>query len=133
MAYDSTVPITYWSPSMSKAAEPTVTKTEAVRQALQHNPKFSPAEGVAWIKEQFDIDLSPTHWSTYRFNQNKKAGTSTIVRSRSTATAPAAHSPSSNGTAPSTLQLAKSLMVLVRQYGVTEVASTLEIVAALSE
>ena len=50
---------------MAKKAEASLTipKTEAVRKALQAG-KEKPREGVAWIKQELGLDVTPEYFST---------------------------------------------------------------------
>jgi hypothetical protein len=53
--------------------ETTITKAEAVRRALADG-KESPPVGVAYIKEQFGIDIAPQHFSTQKSQLKNRAG-----------------------------------------------------------
>jgi hypothetical protein len=50
----------------------TITKAEAVRRALAEG-KDSPPVGVAYIKEQFGIDIAPQHFSAQKSQLKNKA------------------------------------------------------------
>jgi hypothetical protein len=48
-----------------------ITKSEAVRRAISAGFD-KPVEGVAYIKDQFGIDIGPTHFSAVKTTEKKK-------------------------------------------------------------
>jgi hypothetical protein len=82
-------------------AEKPVTKTAAIKAALAAG-KESPGDGVAFVKERFGIEISPTHFSATKSQLNKKAGGVPRKRGRAAtwpAAAPAAQAHAKNGEA----------------------------------
>jgi hypothetical protein len=104
------------------AATPTVTKADAVRAALAEGAD-SPAEGIAFIKAKFGIDITPAHFSSYKSQQKAKAGKPAGRRGRAPrAEAAAAPLPPSGLNGPAGLATSvEAIKVLVDQYGVDQV------------
>jgi hypothetical protein len=55
-------------------SEGTISKAEAVRRALAQG-KESPADGVAFIRERFGLEMAPQHFSAVKSQQRRKEGT----------------------------------------------------------
>jgi hypothetical protein len=49
-----------------------ITKTEAVRRALADGVD-QPADGVAYIRDNFGLEISPTHFSAVKSTEGKKS------------------------------------------------------------
>src|SRR5690349_12832038 len=67
----------------------TMTKADAVRAAVTDGAD-TPAEGVAYIKTKFGIDITPQHFSSYKSQQKAKARKAAGRRGRKTGTTIAA-------------------------------------------
>ena len=62
----------------AKAPKKGINKMEAVRQALAHfGSDAKPLAMQPWIKQQFGLDMSTDHISTYKGEIRKKAGKAT--------------------------------------------------------
>lgn len=73
-------------------AAPAVTKADAVRAAVAHGADV-PAEGVAYIKAQFGIDITPQHFSSIKSQHKAKAGKPAGRRGRKPGTPATAAAP----------------------------------------
>jgi hypothetical protein len=106
------------TPLTSDVPSPTMTKTEAVKLAVEKG-KDKPREGVAWIKETYGLDVSPDYFST----------TKSALKATGKAKAPSS-SPKEKGGEPGALvELARDLEALRRlraKYGAEEIKRLLE-------
>lgn len=110
------------------AAE-TVTKTEAVRRAIADGVD-SPAEGAAYIKDKFGLDITNQQFSTYKSIAKKKSGVAPARRGpkpgrkitgvenvlKPREAAPNGHR-EGNGKAVNAADLARAVKQLVSEYG----------------
>lgn len=104
-------------------AEPeTITKTEAVRRALADGAD-TPAEGVAYAKEKFGLDITPQQFSTYKSIAKKKAGGGSAGRGRRSSAA------YGNGQAAGSAALARDVKRLVETYGADAVTDMAKVFA----
>ena len=102
----------------AEAGNGSMTKADAVRAAVQEG-KLKPQEACVWIKEKFDIDITPQHFSSYKSSQAKKEGKPAGRPGRKPREATAAPAPSGprvgNG---NPVELARQVKKLVDVYGV---------------
>ena len=104
-------------------SEGKITKTEMVRQAIK-NDKSKPQEGIAWILENFGVELTPSLFSTVKFSLQKKAQTVTQTGTGSRTVTPPTPIPTSTNsptTSGSPAQLAFEVKALIDSYGLEEV------------
>jgi hypothetical protein len=105
-----------------KKADGKMTKADAVRAALTAGVD-KPADGAAYVKEKFGLEVSPQQFSTYKSIANKKAGKAPGRRGRRAAVTPMAV-PSPVGSGPVGLATSvEAIKVLVDTYGVEQVVS----------
>ncbi|MDB5312675.1 MAG: hypothetical protein JWO38_6877 [Gemmataceae bacterium] len=90
-----------------------INKTEAVRRALADGVD-APLEGVAYVKKQFDIDITPQMFSSYKSLARKKAGSGGRTKA-----GPTGGSSSIGSTNPA--DLARTIKALVEQHGANAV------------
>jgi hypothetical protein len=113
------------------------TQKDAVIAALAAG-KESPPDGIKFIKDTFDIDLTKGNFSTIKSQVKKAAGAPTAARkpgrpagsstSVGNGKAPAGVS-SSNGKFTNAADLAMAVKTLVKQYGVEAVADMTKVFA----
>jgi len=94
------------------------TKAEAVRTAIREG-KDGPAEGVAFIKERFGLEVSNAAFSSYKNAEKMKAAASPAPRVKHAAPA---NPPARNGTAGDPVELARAVKALVARHGAAAVA-----------
>lgn len=111
----------------AEAGNGSMSKADAVRAAVSEG-KLKPLDACAWIKEKFNIDITPQHFSSYKSSQAKKEGKPAGRPGRKLREATAAHAPSGprvgNGGAA---DLARQVKSLVTQYGADEVSGMLAV------
>ena len=59
------------APEGNEGAHGKITKSEAVRRALADGVD-QPADGVAYIRDNFGLEISPTHFSAVKSTEGKK-------------------------------------------------------------
>lgn len=108
-------------------AEGKITQKEAVKQALAAG-KDSPPDGVAYVKEHFDITLNNGAFSTIKSQLKKASGTTVSAgkRGRPTAKTPSAAAPSANGVPNMALQI-EAIKTLCSTLGVDQVKDIAEL------
>lgn len=99
-----------------KKADGKMTKADAVRAAIADGAD-SPADGVAYIKSKFGIDITPQHFSSYKSQQRAKAGKAPGRRGRKPG-AVAVPRATANG---NPADLARQIKGLIGQYGAVAV------------
>ena len=112
----------------SEAGNGSMTKADAVRAAVAEG-KLKPQDACAWIKEKFDIEITPAHFSSYKSQEAKKSGTPGRPGRKPREVAAVA-APASNGHPVATggaVDLAKQLKGLVTRYGADEVSGMLAV------
>ncbi|HEX4610132.1 MAG TPA: hypothetical protein VH092_18205 [Urbifossiella sp.] len=95
-----------------------MTKADAVRAAVVEG-KLKPQDAVQWIKEKFDIDIAPAHFSSYKSQQAKKEGTPTRRGRKPREAAPTPNGQHVGNGSP--VELARQIKKLVDVYGVASV------------
>jgi hypothetical protein len=105
-----------------------ITQRAAVQRALDAG-KDRPADGVAYVKEQFGITLNKGAFSTIKSQLNKAGGTAKASGRRGRpAGATAAAKPSANGSLDIAMQM-EALKVICDQLGVDQVVSIAKLFA----
>lgn len=111
----------------AEAGNGSMTKADAVRAAVAEG-KLKPQEGCAWIKEKFDIDITPAHFSSYKSQEAKKTGTPDRRGRKPREAAAAVATQNGHPVAPGgAVDLAKQLKSLVTRYGADEVSGMLAV------
>jgi hypothetical protein len=92
-----------------------------------------PQEGVAYIKEEFGLDISAQMFSSYKSQQGKKNGTARGRRGRpprTVATSTGGTSSQRNSSGGSgAAELARQVKALVTRYGAAEVSDMLAVLS----
>jgi hypothetical protein len=106
-----------------KKAHGKMTKADAVRAAIAEGVDM-PAEGAAYVKEKFGLDVTPQQFSTYKSIAKKKAGKAPGRRGRKPGApaSTAAVNSSTNGPAGLAIQV-EAIKSLVDLLGVEQVVS----------
>ena len=99
----------------------TMSKADAVRAALAEG-KTKPQDACAWIKEKFDIDITPQHFSSYKSQEVKKQEGGTSGGGRRAAEPAGQRVGSGNP-----VELAKQVRALVQQHGAAAVKGMVEV------
>lgn len=110
------------------AAAGKITQKEAVKKAIAAG-KDSPADGVAYVKEQFGITLNNGAFSTIKSQLKKASGTNVSAGKRgrpSGAKAAPAAKPSANGVPNMALQI-EAIKTLCASLGVDQVKQIAEL------
>jgi hypothetical protein len=105
-----------------------ITQRVAVQRALDAG-KDSPADGVKYVKEQFDITLNNGAFSTIKSQLKKASGTNTSAGKRGRpagAKAAATAKPSTNGAPNMALQI-ETIKTLCSSLGVDQVKAIAEL------
>jgi hypothetical protein len=100
------------------------TKMDAVRAALSAGVT-KPAEGVAYLKEQFNIGITPQMFSAYKSNAKKKRGR----RGRPPGRRAASGVGNGNAQGATAADLARDVKRLVEQYGAAAVKDMAKVFA----
>jgi hypothetical protein len=108
-----------------KKADGTMTKADAVRSAIAAGVD-KPADGAAYVREKFGLDVSPQQFSTYKSIANKKAGKAPGRRGRKAAP-PAAPTNGRRGSNPA--DLARQVKALIGQFGAVAVSDMVAVFA----
>jgi len=107
-----------------------MTQREAVEKALAAG-KESPADGVAYVKEEFDITLSNGAFSTIKSKIKNTADAPAKKRGRPAASAnePAAPKPAGKTPAAATnpAELAQAVKALVKQHGAEAIKQMVDV------
>jgi hypothetical protein len=108
-----------------KKAECKMTKADAVRAALAAGVAM-PAEGSAYVKEKYELDVTPQQFSTYKSIANKKAGKAPGRRGRKPS---AAAAPTNGRSGGNPADLARGVKQLIQQFGAAAVSDMLAVLA----
>jgi len=109
-----------------KKADGKMTKADAVRASIADG-KDMPADGAAYIKEKFGLDVTPQQFSTYKSIANKKAGKAPGRRGRKPGAAVAAPANGRRGSNPA--DLARQVKSLIGQFGAVAVSDMVAVFA----
>lgn len=118
---------------MSEVVEKKVTKLDAVRQAILAG-KGSADEGVAWIKNTFDLDITKPMFSSYKSKILGGEQTDKPKRGRKKEFSPVKTNGNGNGHANLVehVQLAMSMQKAIEKYGVDTVRTVLDLATGKS-
>jgi len=103
---------------------PTMSKTDAVKAAIAEGVD-KPADGVAYVKEKFGVDITAQYFSIIKSHAKLKGGKKSSRKVRSSAAVSPASAPSSNGKHNVATSLA-TIKKLVDELGVDQVKEIAE-------
>ena len=116
------------APADGGASAETISKSEAVRRALAAGID-KPAEGVAFIKKEFGLELTSGQFSTVKFQEGKKKGRTPGKRGRKPAATSAPGLVVNGRSAGNPAELARAVKALVMAHGPEAVKGMVDVFA----